>query len=471
MTEHVVAARSRRRDARRQRKSWNGALRRGILGCWWRRVRIRRGHGLAGLASVVVRPGRDAVGRVQAERCDWGVSGTTVSCIGRPGWWASRHERYGYQRGLAVVLRANGYDATLSLQRRRHRVRRHPSFRPLRLIGSRTRARRSFQRSCLSSRRGQRQRHPSLNPPHPVLPTIHIRLGVVVHPQPHKRHPDAKRLNWMDGLSEPRDGHENDDDALDERGDRVRDGRRGGQDGERDDVLRPMDGAVEEEVVHDAVSGCRSMSRGFMVVVFEQPRKVGPSPDGDHQQERQPGRVEKKVQLVQLVARRDRRSVRSTRRLARHDLLEEDVAGDEDDGGTESADETEGVVEGEIEGARQHNSKGEREKGDVGPGRVADSKQKRVCRNREKWRKRLDCVNGADGNAGNRHAGEYVATDLEYRHGKRIPHDGRSGPSQLCESVPRVGEKQAVARNESELDKGQSDGEFELVHDLLSRVG
>lgn len=104
------------------------------------------------------------------------------------------------------------------------------------------------------------------------------------------------------------------------------------------------------------------------------------------------------------MARGDRRSAGPSRGLAGHDLLEEDVASDEDDGGTESADKTQGVVEGKVEGACQHNSKGEREKGDVCPGRVADSKQKSISPDSEKWGKRLYCVNGADGYAGNGHA-------------------------------------------------------------------
>lgn len=52
-----------------------------------------------------------------------------------------------------------------------------------------------------------------------VLPTLDIRLGLVVHPKSHKRKHDAKGLNGMDALGEPNNGDADDGYALNQRGD------------------------------------------------------------------------------------------------------------------------------------------------------------------------------------------------------------------------------------------------------------
>ena len=64
-----------------------------------------------------------------------------------------------------------------------------------------------------------------------------------------------------------------------------------------------------------------------------------------------------------------------------------------------------------------------------------------------------------------------MTADLEDSHGEGVAEDGCGRGTDLCPTVPRVGEQEAVTGYEAKLDKGEGDGVFELVHDLLSSVG
>lgn len=61
-----------------------------------------------------------------------------------------------------------------------------------------------------------------------------------------------------------------------------------------------MYSAVEEKVVHHAVCGWlgRIGKKGIVVPMAPEVPKVVVHPDRDHQQEREPGRVEQQVELV-----------------------------------------------------------------------------------------------------------------------------------------------------------------------------
>lgn len=102
--------------------------------------------------------------------------------------------------------------------------------------------------------RGRQREVPcSLDAAHLVLALLDVSFGVVVHPETHEGHCDAHALYRMDRLAEPDDGDDNNYDAFDETGDRVCHWGRAGENGKGDDVLRPMDRAVHEEVVQYAV--------------------------------------------------------------------------------------------------------------------------------------------------------------------------------------------------------------------------
>ena len=69
----------------------------------------------------------------------------------------------------------------------------------------------------------------------------------------------------MNGLGKPQDGDANDGDTFDQGSNGVSDGRGGCEDDESDDVLGKVDGAVEEEIVHDGVGSCDK----FFVIASE----------------------------------------------------------------------------------------------------------------------------------------------------------------------------------------------------------
>ena len=108
------------------------------------------------------------------------------------------------------------------------------------------------------------------------------------------------------------------------------------------------------------------------MVVFEQPPQIGPDPQGDHQEKGQSRGVEQEVQFVQLDCGCDGRVGGG------HEFLEDDVGGDKDDGGPKGADETEGVVKVEVEGAGEHDAERQGEEGDVCARGVADAKEQGV---------------------------------------------------------------------------------------------
>ena len=129
---------------------------------------------------------------------------------------------------------------------------------------------------------------------------FHIALGLVVHVQTGKGHSDTKGLDGVNGLGEPQDGDADDGDTFDEGGDRVSDRRGGCEDDESDDVLGKVDGAVEEEIVHDRVG---SGSKFFVVtsevgVVFggviggHELGEIAVEPNWDHEDESHAGGIE-----------------------------------------------------------------------------------------------------------------------------------------------------------------------------------
>lgn len=73
-----------------------------------------------------------------------------------------------------------------------------------------------------------------------------------------------------------------------------------------------------------------------------------------------------------------------------HDLLEEDVGTDEDDGRSKGAGETEEIRTRDIEGADEHDAKGEGQKGNVGLCGVADAEEEGVCSDGEEGRQCLE---------------------------------------------------------------------------------
>ena len=128
-----------------------------------------------------------------------------------------------------------------------------------------------------------------------------ITLGlVVIHVQAGKGHGDANGLDGVNRLGKPEDGDANDGDTLDEGSNRVSDGRGRGEDDESDDVLGKVDGAIEEEIVHDRVGGCGTLfvvasevSVMFWGVIYGQELwKVVVEPNGYHEDESHAGGIE-----------------------------------------------------------------------------------------------------------------------------------------------------------------------------------
>jgi len=172
-------------------------------------------------------------------------------------------------------------------------------------------------------RGGQRKIARSLDAPHLVLALLDVSLSIVVHPKAQECHGDSHTLYGMNRLTEPDDGDDNDHDALDEAGDRICHRGCAGENGKCDDVLRPMDRAVHEEVIQHTVRVLARLCGAFRPMNPESP-KVGVEPDRDHENKGKARRVEQKVELVELVCR--------GRVVGGHDLLEEDIRRYEDDG-------------------------------------------------------------------------------------------------------------------------------------------
>lgn len=135
-----------------------------------------------------------------------------------------------------------------------------------------------------------------------------------------------------------------------------------------------MDGAIEEEVVHDAVGG--SLGRGLggqRVVVPATPEmaKVVIHPNGNHEQKGEAGRVEEEVELVELVGRGSA--------VGGHNLLEKDIRRDKDQGRAKCARKADDIGARNIERACEHDPNGEGKKRDICAERIADAKEQSIC--------------------------------------------------------------------------------------------
>ena len=73
--------------------------------------------------------------------------------------------------------------------------------------------------------------------------------------------------------------------------------------------------------------------------------------------------------------------------------------------------------------------------------------------------------------AGNSHAGEDVASDLEYTHGKRALEYDLVRTAEFREPDEGAHEEQTVCRDKAELDEREGDRVAEGRHDGLSGVG
>ena len=292
----------------------------------------------------------------------------------------------------------------------------------------------------------------------------------------------------MNRLGKPQDGDANDGDAFDQGSDGVSYRRGGGEDDESDDVLGKVDGAVEEEIVHDRVGG----GGAFFVITSEigvmpgsivcghEVGEVVVEPDGDHEDEGGSRRIEQEVQFIQFVG--------GCLVSRGHNLLEEDVGTDEDDGRSKGAGQTEEVETRDIECAHEHDADGEGQKGNVGLWRIANVEEDGVCSDGEQRRQSLDegvrgrgiavrgvtyldGVNGANGDPGDGHAGKDMTAHLESAHGQGCVEDCASGPAEGGEADKGGHEKGAVGGDEEELDKGEGYGVAEVIHDGFSGVG
>ena len=129
---------------------------------------------------------------------------------------------------------------------------------------------------------------------------FHIALGLVVHVKAGESHGDTNGLDGVDGLSEPEDGDANDGDAFDQGSDRVSYRGGGREDDESDDILGEVDGAVEEEIVHDRVGSGSTFfviasKVGVMlgsIICGHEVGEVVVEPNGDHEDEGHAGGIE-----------------------------------------------------------------------------------------------------------------------------------------------------------------------------------
>ena len=116
----------------------------------------------------------------------------------------------------------------------------------------------------------------------------------------------------MNRLGKPQDCDTNDSDAFYQGSNGVGDRGSGREDDESDDVLGKVDGAVEEEIVHDRMGRC---STNFIVasevgVVFggiicgHEDWEVVVEPNGDHEDECHAGGIEQEIQFIEFMRRR-----------------------------------------------------------------------------------------------------------------------------------------------------------------------
>lgn len=109
----------------------------------------------------------------------------------------------------------------------------------------------AFQKTLVGQRGGQHAVALRLDLAHTLLALVDVALGVIVHVQAQGGERDADGLHWVYWLVEPHNREADDGDTLDERGDRVRDGRRRREEGKGEEDLRKVHRAVDEEVEND----------------------------------------------------------------------------------------------------------------------------------------------------------------------------------------------------------------------------
>ena len=96
-------------------------------------------------------------------------------------------------------------------------------------------------------------------------------------------------------MVEPDDGHTNDPDSLDQRGNGVCDWGGRGQDDEGYDILREIHRSIRDEMVSERkrVRVTLGMAHiGLLILCSQKPWKVGETPYWDHQDKGHTGRVE-----------------------------------------------------------------------------------------------------------------------------------------------------------------------------------
>ena len=234
----------------------------------------------------------------------------------------------------------------------------------------------AFEYPCLDFISRQYPLSDCFHLPHPFFAFLHIALRVVVHPKTHSCRCDANRLDWVHRLFEPDDRKADHGYPFDQRGDRIRDWRRRRKNCESEQILSKVHRAVDEEVETDRwpARDCRPcpQSRGIRI-----------DPHRDHKHESHRAREIEQVKLIEFRAHSRRI------RVGGHDLLEEDILRDENQGRPERTNETENVGHGNVERARKHDAKGQRKQGEIRGRGIGHSKEESVCQYSEKGRERL----------------------------------------------------------------------------------
>ena len=174
--------------------------------------------------------------------------------------------------------------------------------------------------------------------------------GTVVEVEAYESEEDTGGLDRGGSAAEPDNSDDDDENALDERGDRVGDRRDHGEEYECDDVLGEVEDAVEDEldgeaavvecvVVVDEVDGAVTKE------ISKKGKAFGPDPEGECEEEGEPRAVAEEVEFVEFAELGlAREAVSFGLGGFVKEFFGEDVLGDEDDGTTEGAEDAEKIA-------------------------------------------------------------------------------------------------------------------------------
>ena len=128
-----------------------------------------------------------------------------------------------------------------------------------------------------------------------LLSSLNVSFRLVVHPQAEESETNTKTLRGVYLLVKPDNSDANDSDTLNERRDRIRDWRSGGENRKCDNILSKMHRTIGEEIIGEApCSRIGVFVNGYNAAcgpVIEKRGEIAIQPNRDHHKEGDPGRV------------------------------------------------------------------------------------------------------------------------------------------------------------------------------------